>query len=155
MKPITATFVAFTALSLYAIPLARAADNSAVEAKIKAMEDKWEAAEMEKDHGAASLADLLASDYVGVGSKGEMRNKASQLEHMKSDTDTYTSARNEKMEVHVYGSDVATAVGVSTEKGKDNEGKEFDRTYAWVDTWMQRDGKWECIASGGTPVEKK
>ena len=46
------------------------------------------------------------------------------------------------MDVHLYGPTVATVCGISTEKGKDKDGKEFTRSYGWVDTWMERNGKW-------------
>ena len=155
MKSITATFVAITALSLCAAPLLRAADNAAVETKIKQMEDSWAASQTQKDHGASAVEPMLASDYAGVGSKGEIRDKSSQIEHIKADTDTYASSKNDSMKVRVYGPDLATVCGTSTETGKDKDGKEFNRSFAWVDTWMQRNGKWECIASGGTPVGEK
>ena len=154
MKSINATLVAITALSLFAAPFALAADNSAVETKIKEMENAWAASQTQPDHGASAVEGMLATDYAGVGSKGEIRTKSSQIAHMKADTDTYTASMNDKMDVHVYSPDLATVCGTSTEKGKDKDGKEFSRSFAWVDTWMQRNGKWECIASGGTPVVK-
>ena len=154
MKSITATLVAITALSLCAAPFALAADDSAVEAKIKSMEDAWAASQTQKDHGASVVEGFLATDYAGVGAKGAIRNKAEQIDHIRTDTDTYTSAKNDSMKVHMYGSDVATVCGTSTEVGKDKDGKDFNRSYAWVDTWMQRNGQWQCIASGGTPVVK-
>ncbi len=61
---------------------------------------------------------MLASDYAGVGSKGEMRDKAAQLEHMKSQTDTFTDSKNDTMKVRVYAPNLATVCGTSTEKGK-------------------------------------
>lgn len=155
MKSITATLVAITALSLCAAPFGLAADNSAVETKIKQMEDTWAASQTQKDHDASVVEAMLANDYAGVGSKGEIRDKASQIEHIKGDTDTFSSSKNDSMKVHVYGPDLATVCGTSTEAGKDKDGKEFNRSFAWVDTWMQRNGKWECIASGGTPVGEK
>ena len=63
---------------------------------------------------------------------------------MRSDTDTYSYSKNDKMDVHLYGSNVATVVGASTEKGKDKQGKGFSRSFAWTDTWMEREGKWQC-----------
>ena len=154
MKLVTATLVAISGLSLCVAPLvtAQAADNSAIETKLKGMEDAWAAAGLQKDHGASVVEAMLAADYAGVGGKGEIRTKASQIEHMRSDTDTYSSAKNDKMDVHVYGPNLATVVGTSTEAGTDKDKKAFNRSFAWIDTWMERDGKWQCIASGGTPV---
>ena len=69
MKLHTAAFAALTGLGLCVAPAAfaqsSATDKSAVETKVKAMEDKWEAAEMEKDHGASTVGEMLASDYNG------------------------------------------------------------------------------------------
>ncbi len=155
MKSITVSILAMTVLSLCATPLVRAQTSSGVEAKLKSMEDAWAKAEMDADHGAAVVAGLLAADYAGVNSKGEVQSKAQRLEKMKAETDTYTSSVNDSMEVHFYGSNVATVCGTSTEKGKDKDGKEFARSYGWVDTWMERDGKWECIAGSGTLLPKK
>lgn len=166
MKLITATVMAITALSLCAVPLALAqtspppvssehsAAASGVEAKIKSMEDSWAASQLQKDHGASVVDGLLATDYHGVGSKGKIRNKAEQIEQMRTDMDTYTYSKNDTLDVHVYGPTIATVCGTSTEKGKDKDGKEFSRSYAWVDTWMERNGQWQCIAGSGTPITK-
>jgi hypothetical protein len=157
MKLITAALVAFAGLSLCAAPIAFAqtttADTGAIETKLKSMEDSWAAAQLQKDHGVSVVGGMLASDYAGVSSKGELRNKSEQLEHMKSDTDTYTDSKNDSMKVHVYAPNLATVCGTSTEKGKDKGGKEFSRSYAWVDTWMDRGGQWQCIASAVTATK--
>jgi len=162
MKIITATLMALTGLSLCAAPIAfaqttkanAAADKGAIETKLKSMEDSWAAAQLQKDRGVSAVGGMLASDFAGVGSKGEIRNKSEHLEHMRSDTDTYTDSKNDTLKVHVYAPNLATVCGTSTEKGKDKDGKEFSRSYAWVDTWMDRSGQWQCIASSGTPITK-
>jgi hypothetical protein len=66
-----------------------------------------------------------------------------------------SSATNDNMDVHVYGPNLATVSGTTTEKGKDKVGKQFTRSYVWVDTWMERNGKWECIAEGVMQSPKK
>ena len=55
----------------------------------------------------------------------------------------------------VYGPNLATVSGTTTEKGKDKDGKQFTRSYVWVDTWMERNGKWQCIAEGVMESRKK
>ncbi len=157
MKVITVSLIALAGLSLCGAPVALAqggADNSAIETKLKGMEDKWAAAQLEKDRGVSAVGAMLATDYVGVGSKGVIRDKTSQLEHMKTDTDTYTASKNDSVKVHVFGPNIAAVAGTSTEKGKDKDGKEFSRSYAWIDTWMERNGQWQCIASSGTAITK-
>jgi hypothetical protein len=162
MKIITATLVAFVGLSLIAVPLGLAqattakgaTDNSAIETSLKSMEDNWAKAQLQPDKGVSVVEKMLASDYAGVGSKGEMRDKPAHLAHMKSDTDTYSDSKNDTLKVRVYAPNIATVSGTSTEKGKDKDGKEFSRSYAWVDTWMDRGGTWQCIASSGTAITK-
>jgi len=148
MKLLTATIVALTGLGLCAAPLAQAA-GSATETKIKAMEDAWAAAQLKKDRGVDEIAGFLASDYQGISAKGKVRNKKEQVKQMRDDTDTYTESKNDSMSAKTYGPDLAVVCGKSTEKGKDKDGKAFSRSYAWVDTWMQRNGQWQCIASCG------
>ncbi len=155
MKSMTAPILAIILLSLCATPLARAQAASGVEAKLKSMEDSWSAAQLQKDHGVSVIDGLLAADFFGVDSKGKIRNKTETLERMRSDTDTYTSAKNDSMDVHLYGSNIATVCGTSSEKGKDKNGKEFSRSFAWADTWMERNGQWQCIAEGAAPLPAK
>ncbi|MBV9008704.1 MAG: nuclear transport factor 2 family protein [Verrucomicrobia bacterium] len=152
MKAVFTTLIAITVLAFAASVHAQdsSGDADATKAKLKQMEDTWEKAFVDKNTG--TMESMIADDYAGVSSKGERQNKSQLLDEMKSDTDTFSSATNDNMEVHLYGSDVATVVGISTEKGKDKDGKEFTRRFGWVDTWMQRDGNWQCIGEGVAPL---
>ena len=89
---------------------------------------------------------MVADDFSGFNSKGKHRTKSQLVDEIKNETNTLSSSVNDKMDVHVYAPNLATVCGTSTEKGKDKDGKEFTHSYAWVDTWMERNGKWECIA---------
>ena len=116
-----------------------------VEASLKEMENKWQASI--PTHDATVLHSLLATDFVGVSSKGKFTNKAALLADLKSDTDIYKSAKNERLNVRIYGPNVAVVTGTAREKGTDKEGKPFDRTYRFTDTWVERNGQWQCVAS--------
>ena len=139
-------------LVLAAAPFARAQDNSAIETNLKQMEDAWAKALKDKDQ--AAVGNMVADDYAGVNSKGEHQNKTQLLDEIKSSTDTLSASTNDSMQVHVYGPSVATVVGTSTEKGKAKDGKQFSRSFGWVDTWMERNGKWECIGEAVTLLKK-
>ncbi len=144
---------AITLIAFAIAPVVRGQDNSAIETKLKQMEDAWEKAYLDKD--SAALSSMIADDFAGVNSEGKQRNKSQLLAEMKSETDTLNSATNDNMQVHVYGPNVATVVGTSMEKGKEKNGKEFSHSFAWVDVWMERNGKWECISEGVTVIPKK
>jgi len=124
-----------------------------VDATLKDNENHWEAAIMK--HDAATVEPMVANDFVGVDSKGKVRNRRALLGEMKSDKDTYTSTKNEKLDVHNYGGGVAVVVGTAREKGTGKDGKSFDRSYRFTDTWMERSGQWQCIASQVSLLSQK
>ena len=119
--------------------------KSTPEATLRDIEDKWEASIALHDPSVAQA--YLADDYRGVSSKGQIMNKASLVAEIKKDTDTYTSVKNGKMDVRVYDGRFAVVMGTSTEIGKEKDGKPFKRSFRWTDAWVDRNGKWQCIAS--------
>ena len=161
MKPLK-PLLALTLLACAILPCGLAAaadqaadDNGAVATKLKAMENDWGNALLRKDHGVSVVSGLVADDFAGVNSKGKMQTKSSLLDELKSEDSTLTESTTESMQVHVYGDKMATVCGASTEKGKDKDGKAFTHHYGWVDTWMERDGKWQCVAEGGMLIPNK
>jgi ketosteroid isomerase-like protein len=142
-----APLLVITLLAVPAAPCAHAqeksADSSAITAKLKQMENDWAKALQNKDH--AAVGNMVANDFAGFNSKGKHRTKSQLVDEIKNETDTLSSSENDSMDVHVYAPNLATVCGTSTEKGR-RDGKAFTHSYAWVDTWMERNGKWECIA---------
>ena len=129
------------------------AKKMSVEAALKDNESRWEAAVGK--HDMATVEAMVADDFVGVSSKGKVSNRRALLSEMKKDKDTYTSAKTEKLDVHIYGAGVAVVVGAAREKGTDKDGKAFDRTFRFTDTWLDRNGKWQCVASQAMLVSQK
>jgi ketosteroid isomerase-like protein len=117
------------------------------DAALRDMENKWEGAIGK--HDAATVEAMVADDFVGVSSKpgAKVQNRRAMLADMKSDKDTYTSTKNEKLDVRMFGSGVAVVVGTAREKGTGKDGKALDRAYRFTDTWVDRNGKWQCVAS--------
>jgi ketosteroid isomerase-like protein len=146
-----------TLLAFAVAPRARAKDNPAdshaIKSKLTSMENDWEKALVAKDN--AALANMLADDFYGINSKGKRANKSDTVDQLKTDTDTVSSATNKGMAVHIYAPNLASVTGMSIEKGKDKKGMAFSRTYAWADTWMERNGKWQCIAEGVSELPEK
>ena len=116
-----------------------------VEAALKDNENRWAAAAVKHDMKTVEM--MVADDFIGINSKGKTQNRRALLGEMKSDKDTYTSTKNEKLDVHMYGKGVAVVVGTYREKGTGKDGKGFDRSYRFTDTWVERNGQWKCIAS--------
>ena len=112
---------------------------------VKDMENAWEGAVSK--HDRATVEGFLAADFAGVSSKNKFIGRSDVLNEFKGDKDTYKSAKNEKLNVKMYGSSVAVVTGRARETGTGKDGKAFDRTFLFTDTWMMRGGKWQCIAS--------
>jgi ketosteroid isomerase-like protein len=129
------------------------AKKMSVEAALKDNENRWEAAVAK--HDTATVESMLATDFTGVSSKNKVQNRRALLDEIKSDKDTYTSTKNEKLDVHNFSGGVAVVVGMAREKGTGKDGKAFDKTYRFTDTWMERNGQWRCIASHATLVSQK
>jgi ketosteroid isomerase-like protein len=132
---------------------APAGKKVSAEATLKHNEKRWSAAIAK--HDTVTIESMAAADFVGVSSKGKVQNRRAMLADVKGDKDTYTSAKAEKLAVHMYGSGVAVVVGISNQKGSGKDGTAFDRTYRFTDTWIDRGGSWQCVASQGTLVSQK
>lgn len=124
---------------------ARPLSKKEVEAALKEMENRWEAAIAA--HDAGTVAGLVASDFSGINSKGKFVDRKDMIAEVKNDRDTYKSMKNEKLNVHLYGPTVAVVTGSARSQGSSKDGQAFDRTYRYTDTWVQRNGQWQCVAS--------
>ena len=121
------------------------AKKSTPEATIREIEDKWEGSVMRHDSSVPQA--YIADDFRGVSSKGKVMSKSNLLSELKKDSDTYTSTKNGKIDVRVFGGQFAVASGTSTEVGKAKDGQAFNRAFRWTDVWVLRKDKWQCVAS--------
>ena len=129
--------------------------SEATKAKLKQMEDAWAKAELDKDHGVAVIGPMVADDFAGYSSKGEMVDKSKLLDSLKNTTDNMATSKNDEMQVHIYDRNLASVTGTSSETGTDKDGQSYNKTYIWVDTWMLRNGKWQIVAEGVTELPAK
>lgn len=114
-------------------------------------ENAWEAAVMKHDY--ATIEGFVAADFSGVSSKNKFVGRSEMLSDFKGDKDTYKTAKNERLNVKMYGNNVAVVTGRAREVGTGKDGKKFDRTYLFTDTWMMRGGKWQCVAAHITKIK--
>jgi ketosteroid isomerase-like protein len=151
-KPATATTAKPAAAS--AAKPATAAPATKMTGKnmgVRDMEDAWEAAVGKHDY--ATVDGYIAADFTGVSSKNKFVGRSEILSEYKGDKDTYKSAKNERLNVKMYGNNVAVVTGRAREVGTGKDGKAFDRTFLFTDTWMMRGGKWQCVASQSSKIK--
>ena len=128
-----------------AAPAAATAKATGKSMSVKDMENAWEASV--GSHNVSTVEAFVAADFVGISSKGKFTNRSQMLSEYKKDKDTYKSAKNEKLNVTNFGPNVTVVTGRAREVGTGKDGKAFDRTFLFTDTWMMRGGKWQCVAS--------
>jgi ketosteroid isomerase-like protein len=134
-----------TTTSTAAKPAAAAAAPSGKKMSVREMEEKWEASI--PSHDFATVQGFIAADFVGVSSQGKFVDRSGVVAEYKKDKDTYKSAKNEKLTVKSFGPNVTVVTGRAREMGTGKDGKAFDRTFLFTDTWILRNGQWQCVAS--------
>jgi ketosteroid isomerase-like protein len=122
------------------LPLLAAAQDSS---KIIAMENLWNRAELDNDGAAVRL--LLADDFVMTVAEGVTYNKAQIVASVADKSYRPELLQSTDLVVHAYGG-TAVVTGAYYEKGVD-KGKPWERRGRFTDTWMNLNGKWQCIAS--------
>ena len=126
-------------LWLTLLSVAAAQDSS----KVIAMENLWNRAELNNDASAVRL--LLADDFVMTLAEGTLYNKSQIVASVADKSYRPEALQSSNMVVHSYGN-TAVVTGAYYEKGVD-KGKPWERRGRFTDTWMNLDGRWQCIAS--------
>jgi ketosteroid isomerase-like protein len=128
-------------------------DENDIASQLEAHEKRWEASFA--THDVSVTEELVAEDFVGTSSSGKVGNKATMIAEVSKDKNVYTSAVSEDMIVHSFGPKVAVVTGIAREVGKAPSGKAFSQAYRFTDTWVERDGKWQCVAASAMAIPKK
>ncbi len=128
-------------------------EESGPAAKLKELEQSWEGSLL--THDAAVIERIVADDFVGISSSGKIGNKATLLSEARTDKSVYKSAVSEEISVHSFGPNVAVVTGIARETGKNAAGKSFSHAYRFTDTWVERNGEWQCVAAHAMALPKK
>ncbi|MDP9254898.1 MAG: nuclear transport factor 2 family protein [Verrucomicrobiota bacterium] len=121
----------------------RAGSSSADATKLKAMEKEWEAS----FNDPAVIEKSLADDFVGTSPDGKLVTKKSLLREAKKSKAAPPITSAYRLDVHFYGPDVAVVVGSAKETIKNKAGENVEYNYRFTDTWVERNGQWQCVAS--------
>lgn len=115
-------------------------------AKLRGLVRSWDEATVKGD--ATTLDRLLAAEFAFVGGV----RRAAYLDFIKAkSTDTYVeSAVSENVQVQIYG-DTAVVTATSVAKGK-NRGQPYENRYLYMDVWVKRDGRWQCVKVYSNPI---
>lgn len=115
------------------------------------MESDWNDASKRKD--IAWFERNYADDASDVSSRtGDLHTKAEEITSMKGDKTSFESLELSDLNVRVDGN-VGIVTGINHVKGRDAQGKSFDRRARFTDTFIKRDGRWLVWATQGTVIQ--
>ncbi len=134
----------FWALAFCGTIAASADDNE--RGKLIALENAWNQAQLH--HDAKALDNLVADGFVYTDYDGTVMNKNEFMADIKDPAYKATLIANENEQVYSY-SNFAVVVGTYHTKGT-YKGKPFEHYGRFTDTWMNKDGRWQCVASHTT-----
>jgi Domain of unknown function (DUF4440) len=120
-----------------------------------ATSDKQVLTQLENDWGDAvskgdpsKLEKVIADDWTGRY-PFYVLNKALELELIKSGDIKVQNVSTSDFKVRVFG-DVAVVTGADDEKGSYYKGRDVSGHYLWMDVFLKRSGRWQCVASEET-----
>ena len=126
-----------------------ASKGRSVEDQITKLEKGWAEAIARND--ATALDQYEADDIVDTDPTGRVNDKAQDKKDLSSGDLKYESLEISDIKVHVYGN-AAVATGTGNVKAS-MKGHDISGTYRFTDTWVKRNGKWQCVASQGTKIQ--
>jgi ketosteroid isomerase-like protein len=115
------------------------------------LEQDWNDATMKHD------ADWTVRNYASFASDissrtGGIESKAEAVASARSSKMVYDVLDLSEVVARVEG-DVGVVTGVNRVRGKDEQGKAFDRRTRFTDTFIKRDGRWQVWATQGTVIQ--
>jgi ketosteroid isomerase-like protein len=122
--------------------------DAAARDQVLALEKAWNQAYKAGDTKA--LASILDNSLVLVEDDGSLKTKFEFLASIKSSTANQEQVAPESLSVRVFGN-TAIAIGVIAVK-ETKGGKAVTHKERFIDTWINKDGKWVCIATNATPM---
>lgn len=131
-------------------------DTNAIVAEITKLENDWPRIIRERD--VAALRRLEADDLMMVYPDGNAGNKEQDVKDIEAGLMTFDSWDISNMKVNVIDSDTAAAtflITVTNGKIKSADGKSTQNIsgkYRVIDTFARRNGQWQLVASGVTPL---
>lgn len=116
---------------------------------IRALEHAWFDGEARNDNRALDLIFDNALVYIEYG---KVMTKGEYLARVKAVTPQPQQVAMESMTVRTFNG-TAIVVGIYREKGV-TDGKTFLRRWRFVDTWVNKKGRWMLVAAASSPMPK-
>jgi ketosteroid isomerase-like protein len=135
-------------LCAFSAPISAQADEATARAQVLALEKAWNQAYKAGDIKALSA--ILDNSLVLVEDDGSLKTKSEFLASVKAANVNEEQVAPESLTVRIFGN-TAIAIGVIAVK-ETKGGKTVVHRERFIDTWINRNGTWICIATDATPM---
>ena len=117
------------------------------------LEQDWNEAIKKRD--AAWIERNYLDDATDVSSaSGNLQTKAQAIADLRrADPGVVESLELSEVVVRIDGN-AAVVTGVYRDRGREDDGKPYDRRVRFTDIWLKRDGRWMVWATQGTPIRQ-
>ena len=112
------------------------------------LEQDWDAAFRRKD--VRFIENILADEFVATYSDGSRGDRAKELELVADFDLQIDSSTLDEFIVKVYGD--TAVVWMSQHLVGPSQGRQLEVTFRYVDVFVLRAGRWQCVASQSTRV---
>jgi ketosteroid isomerase-like protein len=133
---------------LFAFSQEEQSGNASAEKTLIQIEQDWSKAFTNKD--VKTLERILGDDYIGIDFEGKPWSKAQALEDLQSGKASVQSYELAPFKVRFFGN-IAVVNGSQVEKSN-YKGKDTSGNYIWTTVYINRDGRWQAVASQSTKV---
>jgi ketosteroid isomerase-like protein len=139
---------AFFLVTAAALPARGQGAGPSVEDQLKKMEKDRAAAVIKGD--VATLDTLTADDYMMINLNGQLADKSTTMNNIKTGSIKLTANDVSDMKVRIYGN-TAIVTGKSTAKGSIG-GRELKGPVMFTRVYVKNNGKWQSVAFQQTPI---
>jgi len=112
------------------------------------LERDWDVAFHHKD--VPFIEKVLATEFVATYAEGQRADRATEIENAKNFNQQIDASELSEFIVKEYGD---TAIVWFTQKMTGpSKGQTITLTFRYIDVFVLRDGRWQCVASQSTKV---
>lgn len=137
-------------LLILAVSAFASAQANPEEARLISLEKMWNQAQMQ--HDSTALKGMISDHFVSTEWDGELSTHDQFLAEIADPKYDPANMSVQDLKIEFYG-DTAIVIGVYHAKGKSN-GKPYDHTGRFTDTWVRTNSVWRCVASHTSLLQK-
>lgn len=130
-------------LAAFALAQVTVQDTQSTETQLVALERMWNEAQVNRD--ANALSAMIGDKFVNTEWDGAITERGKFLADIADPRFKAVSLNIQDVKVRLY-QNTAIVTGIYHAKGS-FQSKAYDHLGRFTDTWVEQDGKWQCVAS--------